>query len=139
MTQVDFYLLQNPAAKRLEFACQLAETIWRRGYRLYIHVATQQEAQELDKLLWSFKPEAFIPHGLVNLHPPSPVEIGWQAEPGNHHEVLLNLALDIPPHFSRFQRVAEIIDTSEAVKKPKRTSWKYYQDRGYPLKAHTIN
>lgn len=138
MTQVDFYLLQNPATTRLDFACQLAETIWRRGHKLYIHVANEQAATELDALLWSFKPQAFLPHGLLNMHPPSPIEIGWQDDPGNHHEVLLNLDLKIPAHFSRFQRVAEIIDTSEAVRAPKRRDWKFYQERGYPIKAHQL-
>ncbi|WP_114417735.1 DNA polymerase III subunit chi [Marinospirillum perlucidum] len=139
MTQIDFYLLAgDQASSRWDFACRLAETIWRKGYRLYIHVADESTARQLDEQLWSFKPEAFLPHGLLGQQPPSPVEIGWQEEPGDHHEVLLNLDLKVPGHFSRFKRVAEIIDASEAVKKPKRDDWKYYRDRGYPIQAHDM-
>lgn len=139
MTRVDFYLLAEGAnTSRMAFACQLAETIWRRGHQLYIHVANEQQAHELDEKLWNFKPEAFVPHGLLNAHPPSPVEIGWQADPGNHQDVLLNLDLKIPLHFSRFQRVAEIIDATEAVKTPKRADWKFYKERGYPVTAHDM-
>lgn len=139
MTRVDFYLLAEDAtSNRMNFACQLAETIWRRGHQLYIHVANEAQARELDEKLWSFKPEAFVPHGLLNAHPPSPVEIGWQDDPGNHHDVLLNLDLKVPSHFSRFQRVAEIIDGNEAVKAPKRADWKFYKERGYPVHAHDM-
>lgn len=139
MTQIDFYLLPegNPGS-RLDFACRLTETIWRRGHRLYIHVADESSAQELDERLWSFKPDAFLPHGLLGNQPPSPVEIGWQDEPGDHHDVLLNLDLKVPQHFSRFQRVAEIIDESEAVRQPKRADWTFYRERGYPIKAHDM-
>lgn len=139
MTRVDFYLLAEGAnSSRIEFACQLAETIWRRGHRLYIHVADEQQAREFEEQLWRFKPEAFVPHGLLDAHPPSPVEIGWQEDPGNHQDVLLNLDLKVPEHFSRFQRVAEIIDATEAVKQPKRADWKFYKERGYPVTAHDM-
>lgn len=139
MTQVDFYLLpEGEPQARLHFACRLAETIWKKGHQLYIHVPDQATAEQLDEQLWSFKPEAFIPHGLIGQQPPSPVEIGWQAEPGNHHDVLLNLDLKVPEHFSRFRRVAELIDDSEAVREPKRSDWKFYRERGYPIKAHDL-
>lgn len=139
MTKVDFYLLpEGDASNRLDFACRLAETIWRKGHRVYVHVSNEQQARELDERLWSFKPEAFLPHGLLGQQPPSPVEIGWQDDPGNHHEVLLNLDLKVPSHFSRFQRVAEIIDDSEAVREPKRADWKFYKERGYPVTPHDM-
>ena len=139
MTQIDFYLLQSEAPQaRLHFACRLAETIQRKGHRLYIHVADEAQAQALDQLMWGFKPEAFVPHGLLGQQPPSAVEIGWQDEPGDHHDVLLNLDLKIPAHFSRFQRVAEIIDQSETTRAPKRQDWRFYKERGYPVKAHPI-
>jgi DNA polymerase-3 subunit chi len=139
MTHIDFYLLpEGHPGSRLDFACRLTETIWRKGHRLYIHVPDSATAQELDERLWSFKPDAFLPHGMLGNQPPSPVEIGWQEEPGDHHDVLLNLDLKIPGHFSRFQRVAEIIDESEVVRKPKRADWKFYRERGYPIQAHDM-
>lgn len=139
MTQVDFYLLpEGDESNRIDFACRLAETIWRKGHRLYIHTSDEQQARALDEKLWSFKPDAFIPHGLIGNQPPSPVEIGWQEDPGDHHDVLLNLDLKVPMHFSRFQRVAEIIDDSEAVREPKRADWKFYKERGYPVRANDM-
>lgn len=139
MTRIDFYLLPDTAeASRINFACRLAETIWKKGHRLYIHVSDQAAAESLNEQLWAYKPEAFLPHGLIGQQPPSPVEIGWQEDPGDHHEVLLNLDLKIPRHFSRFQRVAEIINNAEEVKKPKRSDWAFYKDRGYPVKAHDM-
>ena len=139
MTRIDFYLLPDAEeASRLQFACRLAETIWKKGHRLYVHVPDQAAAETFNEQLWSHKPEAFVPHGLLGQQPPSPVEIGWQDEPGDHHDVLLNLDLRIPAHFSRFQRVAEIINDAEEVKKPKREDWTFYKERGYPVQAHDM-
>lgn len=139
MTQIDFYLLpEGDGSSRMDFACRLAETIWRKGHQLYIQVADETMARQLDERLWSFKPDAFLPHGLLGNQPPSPVEIGWQDDPGNHHDVLLNLDLKVPLHFSRFQRVAEIIDDSEVVREPKRADWRFYKERGYLIKAHDM-
>jgi hypothetical protein len=39
MARIDFYILPDTTlAARLQFACKLAETIWRKGYRLHLHL-----------------------------------------------------------------------------------------------------
>ena len=38
MARIDFYILPDTTLEaRLQFACKLAETIWRKGYRLHLH------------------------------------------------------------------------------------------------------
>ncbi|MFK7159557.1 DNA polymerase III subunit chi [Marinospirillum sp. MEB164] len=139
MTQIDFYLLPGDTpGSRQHFACRLIETIWKKGHRVYVHLADQPSAEAFSDILWQFKPEAFIPHGLLGQHPPSPVELGWQAEPGDHHDVLLNLDLKTPTHFSRFERVAEIIDQDEQIMQPKRAAWRFYKERGYLIRSHDM-
>lgn len=45
MTRIDFYILSDTTRQaRLDFACRLAETIYRKGYRLHVH--TVDEAME---------------------------------------------------------------------------------------------
>jgi len=66
------------------------------------------------------------------------VQIGWHAEPGQHHDVLINLAAEIPEYFSRFERVFEVVSQDPAVLNATRSHYKFYQDRGYPLKRHDL-
>lgn len=144
MTQVDFYILPDTTLEaRLGFACRLAETIQRKGYRLYLHAADETMAREIDDALWTFRPDAYVPHALLGseLAATVPVTIGWQAppEPGAlQPQVMLNLHPDIPEWFSRFERVAEIINQHQDVLTAKRACWQTYKKRGYPVKAHQL-
>jgi len=123
------------------FACRLVEKAFRMGHHVYLHVASEQEARELDDLLWGFKPDSFIPHNLVNdsaSHELPPVQIGFGENPGEHNEVLVNLSLTVPNFFSRFDRVFEIVTSDETVTMATRKSYKFYRDRGYTIENHDM-
>ena len=68
----------------------------------------------------------------------APVAIGYGSDPGPYHDVLVNLALDIPNFFSRFERVTEIVTEDEAIREAKRENFRFYRDRGYPSENHRI-
>lgn len=146
MTHVDFYILPDTTLEaRLDFACRLAETIHRKGYRLHIHTRDEAMARDMDERLWTFKPESYLPHGLLadEVVPVPPVTLGWEAppDPGADSppiEALLNLHDGMPEWFSRFERVAEIINQHQAVLEAKRDCWQTYKQRGYPVKAHKL-
>ncbi|MFN2331665.1 MAG: DNA polymerase III subunit chi [Halomonas sp.] len=148
MTQIDFYVLPDTTLEaRLDFACRLTETIQRKGYRLHLHAEDEVMAQELDERLWTFRSDAYVPHALLGDDPTGaeadtriPVTIGWQTPPSPDLAVqaLLNLAPDIPEWFSRFERVAEIINQHQEVLTAKRECWQTYKKRGYPVKAHQL-
>ncbi len=57
---------------------------------------------------------------------------------GDHNDLLINLQLDVPPFFSRFQRVAEVVTQDDASLTALRQSWKFYKDRGYQLEKHDL-
>nr|WP_299243373.1 DNA polymerase III subunit chi [uncultured Halomonas sp.] len=141
MTQIDFYILPDTTREaRLDFACRLVETIYRKGYRLHVHVTDEQEAQLIDEKLWTFRPESYVPHAIVgsDLDKP-PVTIDWREAPEPGIEAMLNLNPGIPEWFSRFERVAEIINQHQEVLRSKRECWQTYKHRGYPVKAHHLN
>ncbi len=144
MTQVDFYVLPDTTLEaRLAFACRLTETIQRKGYRLHLHAEDEAMARQLDEVLWTFRPDAYVPHALAGSEMASqvPVVIGWQGPPDpaeEHPQAMLNLHPEIPEWFSRFERVAEIINQHQEVLRAKRACWKTYKDRGYPVKAHQL-
>ena len=106
MTKVDFYILPSadPAA-RLDFACKLTEKAWRMGHRIYLHCSDAAQRDELDARLWLFKSETFVPHGPAESEPDDLIVLGLGEDPGNHHDLLVNLDLKVPAFASRFARV----------------------------------
>jgi len=52
--------------------------------------------------------------------------------------LLINLGLDVPGFFSRFERVAEVVDGDETQKAKGRERFRFYKDRGYPLETHKL-
>ena len=82
------------------------------------------------------------PHGLglVGQADPAltPVLLGWQAPPEGEDDVLINLAPEVPLFFSRFERVAELVDENDSVRRSGRSRYTFYKERGYPLRTHEI-
>jgi len=134
VTEVDFYVLSaEPPAERDRFACRLADLAFKRGHGVYIHTASEDSARGIDELLWSFRPQSFVPHGLLGSSEAERVAIGWGEDPGEHHDVMINLGLSVPDFVGRFERVAEIVVQDPAIRDPLRDSWKRYKHYGYPI------
>jgi DNA polymerase-3 subunit chi len=142
MTQVDFYLSKlNAPQGRWTLACRLAEKAYGQGRRVYLHTDSEAEAQYLDRLLWTFHDRSFVPHGLAGRSDPeqTPVLIGHGREAGDEHDVLINLATQVPAFFSRFERVAEPLDQDPSGLDAGRARFRFYRDRGYPLQHHELS
>jgi DNA polymerase-3 subunit chi len=141
MTRIDFYILEDADANaRWRFACRLAEKAWQQGHRVYVHVNGAEETARLDDLLWTFRGGSFIPHtaGDRTDDPDARIHIGHDADPLGHNDVLINLAREVPPFFSRFERVAELVDGDDEQRRQSRERYRFYRDRGYTLENHTI-
>ena len=144
MTQVDFYIASaSDFSECLVIACRLTEKAWRKNHHVYIHTSDAAAVHALDDLLWSFRPNSFIPHRHELCDQAAPanapdVMIGCSGEPGAHHDVLINLTEETPDFFGRFTRIAEIVPGNEAAKARSRERYKYYRQRGFPLNVHPL-
>ena len=141
MTQVDFYVLQdNAAGDRYRLACRIADKARRAGHRVVIHTRSAEEARHMDRLLWTFQEQSFLPHGLLGEAVPeiNPVLIGDAEQAHAEHDVLVNLAMETPTFFSRFERLAECVDNDDVARSASRERYRFYRDRGYPLSLHEI-
>lgn len=141
MTQVDFYVLKDDSAlNRVQFACRLADKAYRLGHRVYIHTESPQQTRQLDDLLWTFQQNSFVPHSVYQDagDAPPPVLLAHDAEPDASNQVLINLAADVPLFFSRFERVAELVNQDAGIRQQGRSRYSFYKERGYPLRTHEI-
>ncbi len=141
MTRVDFYILDGDSGDLLQrFACRLVDKAWQKGLRCFINAADASQAAGLDDLMWTFRDVSFIPHAAAGSGASDRlvVVIGSGEEPPDERDLLINLGDEVPPYFSRFERVAEIIDGDARRRDTGRERFRYYRDRGYPLESHKV-
>ena len=144
MTQVDFYILDADSDDaRLRLACKIVDKATQLDNHVFVHASSEDEARQLDELLWTFSQGSFIPHRVVR-EPPAepplePVLIGVNQPPvPGRWDVLINLAPDVPEFFSRYERVAEVVDGNAARRERSRERYRFYRDRGYKLNTHQV-
>jgi len=139
MIRVDFYILpENSMSDR--FTCALANKVWQDGNNIYIHTANREAAVLMDKLLWTFNDISFLPHDLYDGHNNGniPVLIGWNEQPPDNCQVMINLTEDIPPAADRFPRIIEIVAGNKEFRQSARNRYRNYRDRGFELHDHTL-
>ncbi|KTC71678.1 DNA polymerase III subunit chi [Legionella birminghamensis] len=139
--RVDFYLLgetDRQAAKLL--ACRLLEKAYLRGHQVFVYCNNRQEAESLDELLWTFKDDSFIPHNLQGEgpEPPPAIQIGYQQEPRGFRDILLNLSDEVPPFFTKFKRVIELVVNEENAKTLSRSHFRHYRGAGCEINTHNV-
>lgn len=142
MTKVDFYIIPGQTIQqRLLFTCRLVEKAYKLKHTVYIHTNESAQAEQLNKLLWSFRSSSFIPHRLHSdkNRDSQPVTIGYGDCSLNHtSDLMINLSDKVPDFFSRFERVSEIVVQDSTITETTRKNYRFYRDRGYPLQSHDL-
>lgn len=145
MTRIDFYILTDEfaaATSHVLTACKLCDKATATGRRVFVYAPEPTTAEALDHALWTFRQGSFIAHERQTadaIEEPLPaVLIGAGEPPLAFDGVMINLGLDVPEFFSRFERVLEIVDADPAARTLSRTRYKFYRDRGYELTTHNL-
>lgn len=142
MTLADFYVLAGQDTQdQMQFACRLLEKAMANNNNVLLYTDNEQQAQALDDLIWTFRPEAFIPHNLLGSNEAQsdcPISIGWQNDPGHHHDIIINLSKEIPTFYSRFQRYIGIVVQHDQVLQHTRKHFRFLSDRGYRINTHDM-
>lgn len=143
MVRVDFYILpaSDPDAPQ-RFACRLAEKAWEKGHRVFIHTTTPLLAQQMDELLWTYRQDSFLPHGLYTEGEEEavlPVLVGAEVVPTGTLDVLINLAATVPSWFDRCNRVAEVVGGTEEARTSARERYRFYRSRGCSPLSHDLS
>jgi DNA polymerase-3 subunit chi len=145
LPQVSFYHLQSQQPQGIALFCaRLSEKAWSLGNTVGILARDTQHAERLDELLWSFRDDGFLPHGLCgSADDDAPVRIATSLEALAGCDLLINLKAEVPAGLdagaARFGRIAEIIDEDPAGKREGRSRYSYYDKNRYPLEYHEIS
>ncbi|HEX4872561.1 MAG TPA: DNA polymerase III subunit chi [Nevskiaceae bacterium] len=144
MTRIDFYVLpEDGSGDGVALTlCKLCDKATQAGLKVYAYVQDEELASNLDDVLWTFRQGSFISHERYDgeaLDEPLPmVLIGDVEPPDSHTGVLLNLAPEVPPFFTRFDRVLELVAGDSEARAQSRERFKFYRDHGYELKTHKL-
>ncbi len=135
MTRIDFH---SDVADKIAYTCRLTRKAWAAGCKIVIHSTDETQLKQLDEALWTFSAQDFLPHVMAGdaLAVRTPVILAHGNQEVPHHEVLINLSPTTPEHFARFQRLLEIVSSSEPDKLAGRERFRFYKERGYPLEHH---
>lgn len=137
MTSIDFY---HGAGDKAQSACRLIGELYAQGRKVMVFAPEEGLAAQVDRQLWVQPATGFLPHCRIGtaLAAETPILIGGSLDEALHHDVLLNLDGDLPPAFSRFVQLVEIVGTDEADRGPARERFKFYRDRGYAITTHDL-
>lgn len=141
MTKIDFYILSDESKQAQNlFACKLIEKAYSLGHQIFVFCQDEEQAFEMDELLWSFEPSSFIPHNLQGEGPRQKpaVQIGFGQDATGYQDILINLSNQVPVFYGQFKRVCEIIPNQEEIKQMKRQSFRYYKEQKNTIQTHTI-
>lgn len=139
--EVAFYISSEQGAKaRLVLACRLAETAYNRGHKVYMHLDSERQVDEMDDLLWSFKQNSFVPH---TRHPAaandtSPVLLGWRDPPSGFDQVLINVTDAVPAFYRTFRRVLEVVSQDPEVLRLSRERFRCYREHALDPQVHRL-
>lgn len=137
MTEILFYTFaDNP----LDVARRVAAKAYGQGKHIMIYAPDATTADAIDRMLWTTPALGFVPHCRDNdtLAGETPVLIGSSADTLRRADVMINLHVDQPPAFARFERLVEIIGLDEAEVERGRERYRFYKTRGYALQTHDL-
>ena len=139
--RADFYLIGKPRFREqpLLLACELARKATDQGHALLVLCASAEQAELLDDLLWSFDPDAYVPHQIVGADDDEddvPVLIAAPEHDAPLRPLVLNLR-DAPVE-GAFERVLEVVPPDDSARGPLRERWKHYKARGLEVHSHEM-
>jgi DNA polymerase-3 subunit chi len=138
VTTIDFYTQVDDKHELVRRIC--AKALATRA-RLLVWAPDREACQRLSRLLWTSPAIGFVPHVAAHdrLAPVTPIILDCDVSTFAHDDVLVNLRAEVPPFFSRFRRLIEIVAAGdEADVQAARERFRHYRDRGYALRTHDM-
>jgi DNA polymerase-3 subunit chi len=134
MTRITFL---HGAQDRLQAVATWLARAGRKAGPVLVYVPSNERCEELDRMLWVTPATGFTPHCRAdsNLAGETPIVFTAELDKPLHDTCLMNLSDEIPPGFSRFQHLVEIVSVDAGDRLRGRERFRFYRERGYPLEA----
>jgi len=139
--RVDFYLLKTDTTDaRMVFGCRITQKAWSAGHRIFIQVNDDHQASTMDRLLWSFSQQSFVPHAVAGTAEASeaPVVIGTSPRTGDDSDLLVSLMDRVSDDIGAFTRVIEIVEANDQAKSNARERYRHYVKLGIEPNTHKV-
>ena len=141
MPRADFYLIAKPRYRDdpLLLVCELARKAHDANSPTLILARDAEQAEAIDDALWSFDPDAYIPHQIVGHdedEDEAPVLIASPETDAPGRALIINLrdeAVVLP-----CDRVLEVVPADASAREPQRERWREYKARGFELNKHDM-
>jgi DNA polymerase-3 subunit chi len=135
MTRVEFIKLSRP--EKAKHLCGLAEEFFQAGHKVLITVVDDNQGVTLDRFMWTWKKDAFVPHVYDNgaldcLDEPVIIETG-ERNPHGATVLIMGTPCSLP-FIRQFERVidfAEVYDDDFASAARKRFA--SFRDAGFEV------
>jgi len=141
MPRADFYLIATPRFRDdpLRLVCELARKAHDAGSPTLVLARDREQAEALDDALWSFDPDAYIPHQIAGADIDEDEAAVLIAPPDTDapgRTLVINLrdeAVVLP-----CERVLEVVPADDSAREPLRLRWKQYKVRGFEVNKHDM-
>lgn len=154
MTDINFYVSnQEGIEHRLNIVYKLISHALKRQLFIHIHTDNEQMNKQVDDWLWTKEKRSFIPHSIIiqaetidgdsnaiatDENAKERITISHDYEPMEKCDYLINLSRQRPSFFSRYLKLAEILDNNEEIITAGRKRYAFYRERGYNLAYHKL-
>jgi len=138
LTQVFFY---HGATDKIAAACALLSGAYAKKKPMLVYALDNTVASSVDRMLWTHSALSFVPHCRADspLAAETPILITDNLETIAQDERLMNLSQEIPPGFSRFESLIEVVGQEESDRMAARERVKFYKDRGYEVRYFDLS
>lgn len=138
MTQIQFL---HGTRDRLAAAATWLREACRQRATVVVFVPDPDSAERLDRLLWTQPATGFLPHCQADspLAGETPIVLSASLDGPTQNRCLLNLADELPPDFSRFESLVEIVSTDDRVRLPARERFRHYRDQGCRIESRDLS
>ena len=141
MRKVEFY---HGIGNKLAYACRLLRKAHRAGAQVAV-TGDLATLQALDRELWTFDDQEFLPHVLAagkplpeRLHA-TPIWLSPDpASAPGERSILVNVGREMPAGMERFQRLFDLVSSEPDDRQEGRRRWKAYAAQGWDVQPHEV-
>ena len=133
MTQVEFVKLKRP--ERAGVLCDLAEAYYLDGQRVLVMTQDDNQGITLDRFMWTWKKNAFVPHvfdnGSVECHDEPVVIVSAESNPNGAGVLIMGVPCSVE-FIRQFRHVVDFAETYDETRLlESRERFRSYRELGF--------